>query len=125
MGIGRFWSQERRRAEWWLLGLVLLLGCVLRALRLRFVTLWYDEYLTLKTIGLPWQTIILGKYPKELHPPLYFLVLKGWTALLGGGETTMRLFSLLLGVASLFFVWWLARELGNWITGVGATLLIA
>src|SRR4051812_33880469 len=41
--------------------------------RLVWGSIWYDEFLTVTTIGLPWRQIAIGGYPKELHPPLYFL----------------------------------------------------
>jgi uncharacterized membrane protein len=74
-------------------------------------SIWYDEFLTITTIRLPWRQIATGGYPKELHPPLYFLVLKGWLAVVGQTELAMRLLSLGLTLGSLLVLFLLVRQL--------------
>jgi mannosyltransferase len=79
--------------------------------RIMWGSIWYDEFLTITTIQLPWRQIAAGGYPKELHPPLYFLVLKGWVAVFGQTEHVMRLLSLGLTLGSLLMLFLLVRQL--------------
>ena len=81
-------------------GVVLLviavLGCALGLLQgLRSGPLWLDEALSVEIARLP-----LAQLPDALRqdgaPPLYYLLLHAWIAMLGEGTTTVRLLSVLL-----------------------------
>lgn len=108
-----------------LIGLVLLISLALSFWRLSFVTLWSDEFISVRTISLPWGSIFLGQYVRELHPPFYFLVLKLWITLFGEGELAMRLLSVVFATVSLVVLFLLVRRLGDWRAAAGATLLVA
>jgi Dolichyl-phosphate-mannose-protein mannosyltransferase len=49
----------------------------------------------------------------EAHPPLYFLLLYGWTLALGTSDIVLRLFSIICSLACLPFVASIARRLGG------------
>jgi len=49
----------------------------------------------------------------DTSPPLYYLLLDGWTRALGTGDAALRLFSLLWAVLAAPFIWLLARELAG------------
>ncbi len=50
----------------------------------------------------------------EAYPPLYFLVLKGWTWLAGDGEAALRSLSVLFGLAMVLIGWrWATESLGR------------
>ena len=49
---------------------------------------------------------------KNGHPPIYFLLIRGWVGAFGYTSTTLLTFSVLLGAASVLIVYLLARELG-------------
>lgn len=71
---------------------------VFYSLRLGFSDLWSDEIYTKSMLGGS-LTDFYVRFENDLHPPLYYLGLKGFTALFGTGAITLRLFSV-LGVLS-------------------------
>jgi 4-amino-4-deoxy-L-arabinose transferase-like glycosyltransferase len=48
----------------------------------------------------------------DTSPPLYYLLLNGWTRLFGTGDAALRLFSAWCGVLTLPLLWILGREVG-------------
>lgn len=48
----------------------------------------------------------------DTSPPLYYLLLNGWTRLFGTGDAALRLFSVLCGVLTLPLLWILGRQVG-------------
>lgn len=58
----------------------------------------------------------------DTSPPLYYLLLSGWTRVLGTGDAALRFFSLLWAVLTVPLLWLLGRELGGrdlgWIAAV-------
>jgi 4-amino-4-deoxy-L-arabinose transferase-like glycosyltransferase len=54
----------------------------------------------------------------DTSPPLYYLLLSGWTRLLGTSDAALRWFSVAWALASLPLLWRLARDVG----GEGASL---
>lgn len=62
--------------------------------RLDFSDLWSDEIYTLTMINGPlWE--LPAKLQNDLHPPLYYLLLKGFTAVAGESAYSLRLFSVI------------------------------
>ena len=107
------------------LGTVLALATMLRLHELGARSLWVDE---LVSVGLATQdlgTILFVLYGEEANMTLYYLVMRGWVLLVGGGasEAWMRLPSALFGVASLWALYRLGADLDRPPTGVLAALL--
>jgi hypothetical protein len=82
---------------------------------LRFVTpsdLWLDEALSVNIADLP-----LGDLPDALrqdgHPPLYYVLLHGWMAVVGESDFAVRALSGVLAVAALPLIWLVGRRLGG------------
>ena len=105
-------STTRRTAAFLLL--VLLGAFALRLFRLDWQSLWWDEGISLHLATSPLVAVLADRLD-NIHPPLYFLLLKGWLALTGVSVFTARYFSVLaswLQVALLYAVArrWLARE---------------
>ena len=61
--------------------------------------LWHDEAYSFHLAQLSWQDLI-AQLREESTPPLYYLLLKLWIALLGDGERAMRSLSALLSAAA-------------------------
>jgi uncharacterized membrane protein len=75
-------------------------------------SLWLDEATTANVVKNFTITEILNDYsPKDFHPPLYYLFLKGWTQIFGYTEISIRspsvIFSLLTGI----FVYLIIKKL--------------
>jgi hypothetical protein len=85
---------------------------------------WLDEALTVNIARLP-----LGDIPEALRhdgaPPLYYLLLHGWTAVAGTSVMAVRALSGLFAVAALPLVWLAGRRLGGRPVAWAALVLLA
>lgn len=125
---------EQRRAQPWNLFTTLaltLLAFALRVYRLGAQSLWFDEAFSVDyarqglSAWLAGQTTVQGITVVELHPPLYFALLKGWMALAGDGEFAVRFGSLFCGVLLVPLAFVVGRRLFSARTGLLAALLTA
>ncbi len=85
---------------------ILVLGALLRLTGLGVHSLWYDEGCT---VYLATAKDTLEALRMDRHPPLAFLLFKGWIALFGEGDRTLRLLSALASTAALALFAPLAR----------------
>jgi hypothetical protein len=69
--------------------------------------------------------VIRAVLRSDTSPPLYYLLLSGWTRVLGTGDAGLRFFSLLWAVLTLPLLWLLGRELGGRAVGWTAVVLYA
>ena len=90
--------------------LLLLSGAVaLQAVFIDRLSLWNDELFSIFFAGQDIGDLLGEGWQLEESPPLYYLALKGWTALFGTSETAVRLLSLLASVLTLPVIAALAR----------------
>ena len=101
------------------LGLLLVLGLLLRLYHLGSQSVWIDEAHSLRLAALGPMEII-EKTMQENHPPLYFLALSAWMKFWPETEAVARLFSALLGTAFIAIFYRFCREILP-----GATSLLA
>ena len=59
-----------------------LLSFALLVLTLDAQSIWWDEGISLHLAGLSWREIVSNR-AANIHPPLYFFILKVWTSLVG------------------------------------------
>lgn len=112
-----------RRRTLLLLSTLVLIGLGLRVLGIGLQPLWWDEgYSLLFATEPPAQTVRLTAL--DIHPPLYYLLLQGWLAVVGIGALAARWFSVLVGVATLPAMWWVARGFAGRRVAWGATLFL-
>ena len=117
------------------LGLILLAGTALRLYRLGADSLWYDETVSTFLAGsrLP---ELLRHTAGDIHPPGYYVLLRGWLMLMGyptghadahgiGLEFSAAFFSLFFGILLIALVYALARRVANHQVGLIAALLVA
>ncbi|MDQ4132867.1 MAG: glycosyltransferase family 39 protein [Actinomycetota bacterium] len=114
----------RRPVRGWQVAVLVVVAVGLVA---RFVArshLWLDEALSVNIARLP-----VGDIPDALRrdgsPPLYYLLLHGWMALLGTGTVAVRALSGLFAVAAVPLVWVAARRVGGRRAAVAALLLLS
>lgn len=69
--------------------------------------------------------VIRAVFLSDTNPPLYYVLLSGWTRLFGTSDGGLRLFSLFWAVLALPFIWLLGRELGGNRMGWTAAVLFA
>ena len=103
---------------------LLLLAFVLRLFRLEVQSLWWDEGISLH-LATSTLAEIMANRAANLHPPLYFFILKGWLRLVGLSPFTARYLSLLASWLQVAAVFSLSRRWFNQKIAITATLLTA
>ncbi|HDH99096.1 MAG TPA: hypothetical protein ENF68_00155 [bacterium] len=90
-----------------LIGL-LILTCFLEAGLLTKTSIWHDEAFS---VLLPQysMTEMIYRAGLDVHPPFYYILLKGWFYLLGNSVFSLRLFSLVFGALSVIIFFYLIK----------------
>lgn len=84
---------------------ILFAAAVLRLINLN-QSLWLDEAISFIAVkNYNFLEIITKFSPGDVHPPLYYLILKLWTALFGYSEIALRFPSVIFGVLTVFLVY--------------------
>ncbi len=99
--------------RWLLLGCLLLGALAVRGYRVDLPGLTSDEAfswrITQYSVG-----EMVTRLATDVHPPLYFLLLKGWMRLAGDSITSLRGLSILFGVSAVLVAAWLGRVVLDW-----------
>lgn len=108
----------------------LLLGTLVLAAGLRIVllghnSLWYDEAYTAWIAGLQWHEILGVLRTGDVHPPLYFLMMKGWISLAGVSEVALRFPSACVSCISVALTYALLRRSSSEGVGLLGALLVS
>jgi uncharacterized membrane protein len=93
----------------WLL-ISLVLGLTLLTYQLDAKSFWCDELFTIHMANNSAKEI-LSEVAADLHPPLYFLGIRGWTEIVGMSERSLRLLSVLFAISALWFTWQLGIQI--------------
>ena len=92
--------------------------------RLTLPSVWFDEGYSMYLMR--YDLADLTHYTAvDVHPPLYYYLLKGWTSLFGDSVAACRLLSVVLGVIVLVLVYLLIKKLFNRKSASLATFLVA
>jgi hypothetical protein len=85
-----------------------------RLWRLDASCLWFDEVFSVHAARHGWGELLDFVALDLIHPPLFYLLLKVWMALVGGGESVwwLRLFPLLTQATAIVPLLLLGREVG-------------
>ena len=113
----------RRSDRVYLIGL-LLLSFALRLYHLDTQSIWVDEGISLH-LATSSLTEIVADRAANIHPPLYFLMLKGWIALTGTSAFSTRFFSALISLLQVVAAYAIARRWLGRRTAQAAALLTA
>ncbi len=81
-------------------GVALLVGALARFDRIAGSSLWHDESFSWSLILYPYADVI-RRTAIDVHPPLYYLILKAWVGVFGDSVFAMRGLSALLGLGTL------------------------
>ncbi len=106
---------------------VVALLLVLAGVALRAATtspLWLDEALSANIAALPVGDL-LDALRRDGHPPLYYLLLHGWTASFGESDVAVRTLSAVFGIATLPLLWAAGRRLGGRTCALAVVVLYA
>jgi mannosyltransferase len=110
--------------EYWWLAAITALGAVLRWAYIAKSSIWYDEgfsmMLSARTPSEIWVTNI-----RDVHPPLYYLVLHYWLLLFGTSETAARSLSAVLMLGVIISTYFLVKRFFSVPTARLAALFVA
>jgi 4-amino-4-deoxy-L-arabinose transferase-like glycosyltransferase len=123
-------SQVMHAAPAWLtqaLPWVFALALLVRLTSLTYHSLWFDEIMSTfwaaKPAAVIWQVGLALKSDK--HPPLYYLLLRGWTFRFGGGDFAVRSLGAIIGALAVLPTYGIGRHLGGRKAAALAALLMA
>jgi len=102
-----------------LTGLVLRLGPVLEER-----DYWYDEAFTGILVKQSWSDMN-QMIAADVHPPLYYWLAKPWASLFDYSSFGIRSFSTILGILTIFSVYWVGKRMFNERSGLLAAMLTA
>lgn len=74
-------------------------------------SLWLDEATTALVSKMPLSDIFTKLLPADFHPPLYYLLMKGWVGVFGSSEISLRIPSVIFGAATIYFIYLIAKKL--------------
>lgn len=77
--------------------LVVVLAIIVRLFAITKASIWHDEGFTAMLAGRDWVAIWQGS-ARDVHPPLYYELLHGWTLIFGQSVLALRSLSALAGV---------------------------
>ncbi len=115
---------QPRSSTFWLFP-ILLLGAALRFYHNTTIALWHDEAFSALYIRYPWGEM-MHRIGLDVHPPLYYWLLRLWSYVLGSGLLSLRGFSILFGVLTIYAGYlFVKKAFGNEKLAVLAALLLA
>ncbi len=103
---------------------ILALAAALRLFQIGAQSLWYDEGNSARIAERSLALIIAGA-AGDIHPPLYYMLLKVWRAIFGESEAALRSLSAAFGVGAVAFAYAAGRDLFGRPTGLIAAALLA
>ncbi len=110
---------------------ILALALGLRLINLAGRTLWYDEAFAVLFAEKGWDAMVDGTLTEveggaaDVHPLLYYISLNYWMQVVGEAPAAVRLYSVLVGVATVYAVFLLTRDWFGDQTGLAAALITA
>ncbi|MGV3697711.1 glycosyltransferase family 39 protein [Flavobacterium sp.] len=113
--------------ENYILTLILALAAFLRFYKVDFQSLWLDEIHTIneadpnKSFGEVYQSLLVS----EPHPPLYFFLIHILFKIFGYTTLVARCFAAIIGIAGVYSIYLLGKELFDKKIGICAALLLA
>jgi len=110
-----------------LAALALLAAFWISSYHLERESLWYDEAWSMWAVRGDRLTDTLTRVREDVHPPLYFLLLDGWTLPMVAGESayTARMLSTLFGMIGLAATYAVGKRLFDRRTALTALVLLA
>lgn len=93
-----------RRLSLWLLVGILALGIGLRFYHVTARSLWFDEAFTWRLMQVPLSEVI-SRTAVDVHPPLYYLVLRAWSWVFNSSIFSLRSFSICASGLTIIFAY--------------------
>ena len=84
----------------WLLVIIIIIGVGIRSFDLTTRSLWFDEAFSWRLIQFSMPEMI-SRAIQDVHPPLYYLILKGWKVVFASSLLSLRSFSVTLAALTI------------------------
>jgi 4-amino-4-deoxy-L-arabinose transferase-like glycosyltransferase len=111
------------RTDRWFLPVLLCIAALATYFRFSMLgheSLWLDELWSVRAATRESWAGLLQEVRFDVHPPLYFALLRLWIYVLGPSEAAIRSLSALAGVAAIAMVGFLGRRLASSFAGLAA-----
>jgi mannosyltransferase len=116
----------RGAARWWPLAALLVLAAALRLSTLDLQSFWYDEaYVPVHTLHASLPATLRSVEHRENTPPLWYVLIWGWSRIFGTGVLALRLPSALAGIATVAVAWGIGQQLVGHRTATATAALVA
>lgn len=115
---------SRPRFDWVFVGVLLAVYVGLALYNITANSIWFDE--AFSSYIIQYNVIDIARYTAtDVHPPLFYWLLKGWTMLFGTTELGLRTMSIFFGViAAVFAYLWTRRSFGRRAALVALAILV-
>jgi hypothetical protein len=113
--------------ENYVLSIILLVAAILRFYHIDYQSVWLDEIHTIneanpnKSFSEVYQALLVS----EPHPPLYFFIVHILFQIFGYTTIVIRVLAAIIGIAGVFSIYFLGKEIFNKKVGLYATVLLA
>jgi len=105
--------------------LILAAGLILRVFKIN-QSLWLDEAINVTFVkNLNPHSLVFDYAVGDFHPPLYHIMMRGWILLFGTSEIAVRLPSVILGLATVYVVYLVAKKMFDNKTALISATLVA
>jgi uncharacterized membrane protein len=104
--------------------LIIFLGLIFRLISLN-QSLWLDEATTALVAKMSISDMFSKFLSADFHPPLYYLIMKIWTAVFGYLEISLRIPSIVFGLGTIYFIYLIGKKLINKKVGIVASILLS
>jgi uncharacterized membrane protein len=104
---------------------LVLVGLAVSLYRIGSESIWFDEAVSIHYARIDLATAVDEIVGRDSNGSLYYVLLRGWVALIGSGEGQVRALSAIFAVASLPLVYRIGTALGARSVGFGGGLLLA
>ncbi len=121
----RLWARDLRVGSGLLFFGILAVAGVLRFAFLGQNSVWRDEALVVWVTKFRWHDLLPVLRLRDVHPPLYFVLMKAWIGKFGTGETAIRTPSAVFSLLSVVLTYFLARWVAPEPTSLLSALLVA
>jgi mannosyltransferase len=113
-------------AAWWPLAALIVLAAALRLSTLDLQSFWYDEaYVPVHTLHASLAATLRSVEHRENTPPLWYVLIWGWSRIFGTGAVALRLPSALAGIATVAVAWGIGQELTDRRAAIATAALVA
>ncbi len=119
-------GERKAAAAWWPLIALTALAAIVRFSTIGLQSFWYDEaYTPVHVLHASLWATLRAVVHSENTPPLWYVLIWGWSRVLGTGVVALRFLSALAGVATVPVAWAIGRTLAGRRAAIGTAALVA